>query len=266
MCPGPEERSYRVTTMDVAWHQTTVDGRAAEYGAAGSGSPLVFLHGWALNHRTYRQALGRLVDHGVRVYAPALPGFGRTEELPSGQVNLPGYAKWLDGFLAAVGVTEPVTLVGHSFGGGVAIQTAHDWPGRVARLILVNSIGGAAWSQAGGINRSMRERPLWDWGLHLPADLRAAQSADDMARREPGSNRGPHRTARGPQAPSPAGRDPVGSAGQGHPTRVGRLSARRARRPRVDNGARQPHLAVGRSRWVRGDHHECDQRRTAGHG
>jgi len=157
--------------MDVAWHKTTVDGRAVEYGTAGRGSPLVFLHGWALNHRTYRQALGVLVDHGVRVYAPALPGFGGTVELPASQVSLAGYATWLDGFLAAVGVSEPVTLIGHSFGGGVAIQTAHDWPTRVARLILVNSIGGSAWSQAGGINRSMRERPLWDWGLHLPADL-----------------------------------------------------------------------------------------------
>jgi pimeloyl-ACP methyl ester carboxylesterase len=86
-------------------------------------------------------------------------------------VSLAGYAEWLNGFLAAVGVSEPVTLVGHSFGGGVAIQTAHDWPARVARLILINSIGGSAWSQAGGISRSMRERPLWDWGLHLPADL-----------------------------------------------------------------------------------------------
>ncbi len=160
-----------VTTMDLAWHKTTVDGRAVVYGTAGHGSPLVFLHGWALNHRTYRQALRRLVDQGVRVYAPALPGFGGTAELPDDQVSLAGYATWLDRFLAAVGVTEPVTLVGHSFGGGVAIQTAHDWPARVARLILVNSIGGSAWSQADGVNRLMRERPLWDWGLHLPADL-----------------------------------------------------------------------------------------------
>jgi pimeloyl-ACP methyl ester carboxylesterase len=160
-----------VTNVDLVWHRTTVDGRTAEYGTAGRGSPFVFLHGWALNHRAYRRALGRLIDHGVQVYAPALPGFGRTVELPAGQVSLAGYATWLDGFLAAVGVSDPVTLVGHSFGGGVAIQTAHDWPARVARLILVNSIGGSAWSQAGGINRSMRERPLWDWGLHLPADL-----------------------------------------------------------------------------------------------
>jgi pimeloyl-ACP methyl ester carboxylesterase len=155
----------------LSWHTIGVDGRPAEYGTAGDGPPLVFLHGWALTNHTYRRALRRLTGQGLRVYAPALPGFGGTAELPGDELSLAGYARWLDGFMMAVGIDAPVTLVGHSFGGGVAVQTAHDWPQRVARLILVNSIGGAAWSQHGGIVRSMRERPLWDWGLHLPADL-----------------------------------------------------------------------------------------------
>lgn len=154
----------------LAWRTVIVDGRPAAYGVAGEGSPLVFLHGWALTHQTYRRALRRLIGQGLRVYAPALPGFGDTAELPDNEVSLPGYARWLDGFMAAVGIDVPATLVGHSFGGGVAIQTAHDWPGRAARLILVNSIGGSAWRR-GAVIRSMRERPLWDWGLHLQADV-----------------------------------------------------------------------------------------------
>ncbi len=159
----------------LVWHTTTVDGRSATYGVAGTGPPLVFLHGWALTHHTYRRALNRLVRLGMRVYAPALPGFGGTAELPRAELSLAGYAHWVDRFLDTVGVDEPATLVGHSFGGGVAIQTAHDRPARVARLILVNSIGGAAWSQAGGVVRTMRERPLWDWGLHLQTDVLPAR-------------------------------------------------------------------------------------------
>lgn len=155
----------------LAWHTTTVDGRTAAYGVAGDGPPLVFLHGWALTHNTYRRALRRLVGQGLQVYAPALPGFGGTADLPPDELSMPGYARWLNAFMGEMGIETPATLVGHSFGGGVAIQTAHDWPERVARLILVNSIGGSDWSQRGGIVRSMRERPLWDWGLHLPADL-----------------------------------------------------------------------------------------------
>ena len=157
--------------MHLSWKQTVVDGRSAVYGTAGDGPPVVFLHGWALAHRTYRRALGALADQGLSVWAPALPGFGGTAELPSAQLSLAGYARWVADFLDAVEVTGPVTLVGHSFGGGVAIQTAHDRPDRVARLVCVNSIGGSAWTEDRGVVRSLAQRPLWDWGLHLQTDL-----------------------------------------------------------------------------------------------
>jgi len=38
-------------------------------------------------------------------------------------------------------------------------------------LVLVNSIGGSAWTNGKGVVVAMRQRPLWDWGLHLQADL-----------------------------------------------------------------------------------------------
>ncbi len=70
-----------------------------------------------------------------------------------------------------MGETEPVTLVGYSFGSGVAIRAAHDSAELVRRLILVNSIGGSAWTDGRGVLKALAERPLWDWGLHLQADL-----------------------------------------------------------------------------------------------
>lgn len=152
------------------WERTTVDGRPVTYGVAGDGPPLVFLHGWGLSHNTYRKALKHLVGRGISVYAPTLPGFGQTPALPRDEFSLAGYARWVDGFVKAVGIKKPVTLVGHSFGGGVAIKTAHDHPARVARLVLVNSIGGSTWTRRGEKTRTMRERPLWDWGLHFPAE------------------------------------------------------------------------------------------------
>ena len=157
---------------DLEWLRITVSGRTASYGLAGTGTgpAVVFLHGWGLSNRTYQSALKRLVNAGMRVYAPALPGFGGTADLPRDERDLPGFGRWVDAFLNTIGVDEPVTLVGHSFGGGVAIQTAHDCPHRVARLVIINSIGGSAWSH-GGVVRSIRERPLWDWGLHMQADV-----------------------------------------------------------------------------------------------
>src|SRR5687767_10457638 len=149
------------TPHHLAWERTIVQGRPALYGVAGEGLPVVFLHGWGLGQHSYKRALKRLVQLGVRVYAPALPGFGGTPDLPRSDFSFAGYAAWVDAFLEAVGVDEPVFLVGHSFGGGVSIKLAHDFPARVRTLVLVNSLGGA-----------MHGRPLWDWGIHFPLDVK----------------------------------------------------------------------------------------------
>jgi pimeloyl-ACP methyl ester carboxylesterase len=152
------------------WRRAWVDGRPAVYAVAGEGLPVLFLHGWALGHRSYRHSLERLVDLGCQVFAPALPGFGGTADLPPRRFSLVGYADWVAGFLDAVEVEEPVFLLGHSFGGGVAIKTSYIHPDRVRTLVLINSIGGSAW-RSGQTLRSMAQRPLWDWGLHFPGDI-----------------------------------------------------------------------------------------------
>jgi pimeloyl-ACP methyl ester carboxylesterase len=154
----------------VAWRRAHVGGRAVPYGVAGDGLPVLFLHGWGLGHQTYRAALSRIAAQPARVWAPALPGFSGTAELPSSQFSLAGYAKWAVDFLDAVGVSEPAVVVGHSFGGGVAISLAYDFPERVRSLVLVNSIGGSAWRQGNRL-KALAQRPLWDWGLHFPGDI-----------------------------------------------------------------------------------------------
>jgi len=153
------------------WKQTEVDGRTAVYGEAGSGAPALFLHGWGLDHKAYKRALSRLVHAGLHVYAPALPGFGGTAGLPDLSDGLGEYADWVAAFLDAVGVGSPVLAMGHSFGGGVAVKLAHGHPHHVRALVLINSVGGSAWAHTGSTVRSMAERPLWDWGIHFPADL-----------------------------------------------------------------------------------------------
>lgn len=157
----------------LVWKSTTVHGRPALYGVAGAGLPVVFVHGWGLGQHSYKRALKRLVHLGCQVYAPALPGFGGTAELPAEDFDLDGYARWLGAFLDAVGIEEPVFLVGHSFGGGVSIQFAHDAQARVRTLVLINSVGGSSWTTPGpsGAVKSMAQRPLWDWGIHFPRDI-----------------------------------------------------------------------------------------------
>ncbi|WP_158886920.1 alpha/beta fold hydrolase [Amycolatopsis anabasis] len=145
-----------------------VSGHRTRYLTAGTdGPPVLVLHAWGLTPHAYAPVLESLAAHGHRVCAPALPGFGGTADLPPEDRTFAGYARWLAEFARATGIPTPCTLIGHSFGGGVAIQAAHAAPGRVARLILINSIGGDAWTPG----RGLRERPVWDWAWRLQADL-----------------------------------------------------------------------------------------------
>jgi pimeloyl-ACP methyl ester carboxylesterase len=145
-------------------------GRPASYVEAGAGRPVVFLHGWGVGHHAYRDSVRHLAASGLRVLAPALPGYWGTAPLPRAESTLSGYAAWVVAFLDAVAVRDPVLLVGHSFGGGVAIVTAVEAPGRVRGLVLVNSIGGAAVTTDGTVVRPPRR--LWDWGVHFARDVR----------------------------------------------------------------------------------------------
>jgi pimeloyl-ACP methyl ester carboxylesterase len=154
----------------VVWKRTRVQDRPAHYGIIGDGLPVIFVHGWALAQHSYRAVLHRLAAQGCCVIAPALPGFGGTPDLPHEVFHLAGYAAWLEEFIRAVEIDEKVVMVGHSFGGGVAIRTAHDHPELVRSLVLVNSIGGSSWKR-GKVVTSIAERPLWDWGLHFPTDV-----------------------------------------------------------------------------------------------
>ncbi len=156
------------------WRTTMIAGLQVGYGVSGELTSLaptvVFLHGWALTNSTYRAGLERLAAAGFRVIAPALPGHGASAPLPD-HSELGDYAEWVDRFLGAVDTGGPVVLVGHSFGGAVAIRLAHDHPKRVRALVLIDSIGGSAWRKHGSIIETMKARPLWDWGLHFPADI-----------------------------------------------------------------------------------------------
>jgi pimeloyl-ACP methyl ester carboxylesterase len=149
-----------------------LENRTAGVGIADGGGPnVLFLHGWGLTHHSYAAPIRALAAAGYRVVAPDLPGFGRTDDLPAGGISFGGFAAFVDGLLGAMEIDEPLHVVGHSFGGGVATQFTHDFPGRVRSLVLVDAVSGATWTRSGSDARLLATRPLWDWAFHLLLEL-----------------------------------------------------------------------------------------------
>ncbi len=150
-----------------------MDGAPVLLARAGTGPPVLFVHGWGLGPRAYRRSIEAMAALGCSVIAPALPGFAGTRELVGSDHGFPGYGRWLGSCIDAAGVDEPVLAVGHSFGGGVVTQLAHDFPERVGGLVLLNSVGSRYWLSRRGeeVERLTSERPLWDWGRNLGTDL-----------------------------------------------------------------------------------------------
>jgi pimeloyl-ACP methyl ester carboxylesterase len=163
------------TGIHLEWGRIRCGDADTVHMTAGSGPPVLFLHGWGLGPRSYAGALSLLAGTGCRVVAPAQPAFGGTPGLPEDERDFPGYARWAARYLDALGVDEPVVVVGHSFGGGVALQFAHDHPERVRAVVLCNAVGGP-YRPDPSKAMPLGERPLWQWGKELGADLLALSS------------------------------------------------------------------------------------------
>ncbi|WP_395725163.1 alpha/beta fold hydrolase [Nakamurella sp.] len=104
----------------------------------GSGPPILFVHGLMSSRRTWSDQAVRLsTDH--RVLAPDLFGHGESAK-PLGDYSLGAHAASLRDLLDALEL-DAVCVVGHSLGGGVAMQLAYLFPARVERLVLVSSGG-----------------------------------------------------------------------------------------------------------------------------
>lgn len=125
--------------MDTA-ATVTAGGCRIHYHEAGSGPPVVLLHGGIIDAAqvSWPPVAGRLADD-YRVIAPDLMGYGESE-LADGPYSLSRHADVMAAFLDTLDI-GPVTLVGVSLGGGVAIQLALDRPALVATLVPIDAFG-----------------------------------------------------------------------------------------------------------------------------
>jgi pimeloyl-ACP methyl ester carboxylesterase len=109
-------------------------GRRVAYRIGGWGPLLVLIHGSTSNSATWDRVLPKLTKR-YTVLAPDLLGHGRSDK-PRGDYSVGAHANTIRDLLDALGYRR-ATLVGHSLGGGVAMQVAYQYPDRVERLALV---------------------------------------------------------------------------------------------------------------------------------
>lgn len=110
------------------------------YLEAGSGDPVLLIHGsgpGVTAYANWRLNIPELARH-FRVLAPDMAGFGFSQK--TGHYGMAPWIEQLLGFLDALGL-DRVSLVGNSFGGGLAVRLAVDHPDRVERLVLMGAVG-----------------------------------------------------------------------------------------------------------------------------
>ena len=97
--------------------------------------PILVLHGWGSCAQRWWKVKELLENRGYRVFIPDLPGFGENPE-PSQPWGTDEYAEWVKDFTEKNNL-DRFFLLGHSFGGGVAIKYAVKYPQNIEKLFLI---------------------------------------------------------------------------------------------------------------------------------
>src|SRR5437879_6212755 len=125
---------------EVEMQYRTIHGYRRAFVHVGRGPALLLIHGIGDSSDTWQPLIEPLARRHT-VIAPDLLGHGRSDK-PRADYSVAGYANAMRDLLSVLDV-ERVTVVGHSLGGGVAMQFAYQYPERCERLVLV-STGGIA--------------------------------------------------------------------------------------------------------------------------
>lgn len=154
-----------------------VKGARVAYSAAGSGETVLLLHSSACSSAQWR-ALGEMLQARYRVLAPDLYGYGQTDQRPGpASPGLTDAAALVDAVLS--GQAERVHLVGHSYGGAIALRSAADRPERLLSLTLIEPVAFHLLSHAPSLTA---ERALFREVADLAADVTQAAGDGDGRR------------------------------------------------------------------------------------
>jgi pimeloyl-ACP methyl ester carboxylesterase len=156
--------------------QIELHGHRVNYRIAGEGPLILLVHGITSTSECWREVMPWLADK-FTVLAPDLLGHGESAK-PRGDYSLGAYASGIRDLMMALGY-ERGTFLGHSLGGGVAMQLAYQFPERCERIVLVSS---------GGLGREVHfllraaALPGAEWVLPVIAGPRARNAGHAVGR------------------------------------------------------------------------------------
>jgi pimeloyl-ACP methyl ester carboxylesterase len=174
-----------VSVLDLAVQRVDVGGLGVAYRRAGSGPPVLLVHGGLSDGREWLPVMSRLTD-AADLVAVDVPGCGGSDDPHPGS-SLADIADLVVGFVDALGLERP-HLAGLSFGGGLAIQVATRHPGLPASLVVLSGYAGWAGSLepdelAARLSwaRSLVEQPPHPDPVGLVPGLLGARLAPELA-------------------------------------------------------------------------------------
>src|ERR671930_336842 len=131
--PRRKTPDIEIRTEEIELHGHRVSNRVA-----GEGPVILLIHGIAGSSHQWEPSMTLLAETST-VVAPDLLGHGRSAK-PRGDYSLGAYTSGLRDLMVALDFAK-ATVVGHSLGGGIALQFAYQFPDRTGRLVLVSSGG-----------------------------------------------------------------------------------------------------------------------------
>lgn len=114
---------------------TTINGDFVHYEVLGRGKPIVFIHGWLGSWRYWWPCMQTLSKQH-RAFAYDQWGFGDSSKVRA-KYSYEAYLELLEQFIAKLGISSAITLIGHDVGAAVALRFARLNPARVEQLVTV---------------------------------------------------------------------------------------------------------------------------------
>ncbi len=133
----------------------SINDISCEVEVRGSGQPILFIHGFPLDHTMWNSQLD-CFSQSYRVIAPDLRGFGQSH-VTTGTVSMNQYSHDLNEILDQLNITEPVILCGLSMGGYISWEFIRNYPDRVKAIILCDTRAAADSPEAVGNRMKMIE-------------------------------------------------------------------------------------------------------------